>query len=362
MGSIGDSFTPNVPAVGSSGTQYATDVNEVLDELITRVSSPVPLSALGGGTLDLNNSGITDAQYVAFQNQTSAPSGSPLQRLVAYNGELYWVGNSGAVKVTSGSTLNAAALGGFTGNYGSGGEQARYVTADTRYDFYSDYATTTWGYVRARGFDIAAGATSALYARLQFGGASSLTFTLPATLPAANRSVLVVNAAGQIAFGDATNTIQNDTYHDGNIVLNGTNQLKHGSRTLVVPILVGQYSAGVHSAVASSGEIGVRVTTLGIYRMAISGLQVNWRLKSFVARLNKAGVTATTVAVYKFNPSTGTNASIGSNTSIVSGRTTISHTFGAPETVNTDEIFIVQWSGGDVNDILYCIELDYDVV
>lgn len=61
MGIIGDTFSFLVPMVNALGTQYASDVNAVLDELIARVEAKVAAASLAvplGGNLDLGSSRV----------------------------------------------------------------------------------------------------------------------------------------------------------------------------------------------------------------------------------------------------------------------------------------------------------------
>lgn len=210
---IGSTLTNDVPAVGSSGTGYATAVNALLEEMKTAIEGTVPFSALSGSTLDMNNVPIIDAAYVAFYNTTGTPSAALAGRFVYSDGEMWAVNSTGAIQITSGGALNASGIGGIAGDYGGANPASvRFVDAATRYDFYDDYSTLTWAYTRARGLDIAAGATSTVYAQLRYGGAGTLTFTLPPTLPGSGRSAVVINASGAILHNDGTNTVENDIY------------------------------------------------------------------------------------------------------------------------------------------------------
>ena len=46
MGNIGDPFTVSVPTVGSTGPNFATDINAILQECINRLSNRVPFSSV----------------------------------------------------------------------------------------------------------------------------------------------------------------------------------------------------------------------------------------------------------------------------------------------------------------------------
>ena len=175
MGNIGDTITTTAPAVGTAGPEYATKVNDLLTEFRTRLSAQVPLSSiLTNSDLDLNGQALLDSKYVTLVPESTTPGASPVNRVTAYNGNVWWVGPSGAVQITDGPSLNAAGLGGITGDYvGIGPMQFRYDLANTRYDAFANQSTNTWAYLRTRGLDIAGGATSTVRLRQSYTGTVS---------------------------------------------------------------------------------------------------------------------------------------------------------------------------------------------
>lgn len=214
MGNIGDDIVTTVPAVGSAGPTYATNINAILTEVMARLEAKVPLSSvLTNSNLDLNGQSISNINYLRFVNAGVTPAVSPTCRITVFNGDLWYVSPSAAIQLTSGSVLNAAAVGGITGDYsGAGPMQFRYDSANTRYDAFSNQATNTWAYVRGRGFDIAAGATSAIRARLLFAGGSNVSYTLPAAVPAAS-SMLKMDTAGNITTTPTITRVVNYPVH-----------------------------------------------------------------------------------------------------------------------------------------------------
>lgn len=351
---IGDAFTQNVPVVGDSGTQYAADVNEVLTELISRVSSDVPYSALSGSSLDLDNVPVLDAQYVQLYEQGSAPDTAVTGRLYRYANNLYWVHPSGILQLTNGTSVNVSSAGGFSGDYISAAATAKYVDASTRYEFYDDTAGTIWAYTRSRGNDISAGASSTSYVQLRYGGAGTYTWTYPATLPASNRSVLVINASGQVEDNDATNTVQNDIHLDPT----SNAKIRHGDRVIVIAPTTGSSTA---SAAYNTGG-GIVCSGTGDTYFGISGLQTNWRVKTLLFRLNKSSAGVTTINFNRTTHSTGVGANLATNTNSTSGVTTLLLTLGTPEVVAVDRYYHVQWTNLAATDSLQSIELTYDIV
>lgn len=212
MGNIGDSISDSAPAVGTSGPGYATTINSLLTELKARLISRIPLSSLlTNDDLDLNGQALLNAAYVTLTNEAVSPVASPVNRLAAFSGNLWWISPSGALQISNGANLNAAGIGGITGDYsGAGPMEFRYDTANTRYDAFANQSTNTWAYVRARGFDIAGGATSAFRLRHLYNGTANGQLTW--TEPTASR-FLYNNASNQIEFKEAVRS-ETEVYYD----------------------------------------------------------------------------------------------------------------------------------------------------
>src|SRR5688572_8381206 len=103
---IGDPITQPIPPVGTSGTQYATEVNEFLEEVKERLEDQIPVSALLPGPLDMLNNPIDNVQYVHLYEQGVTPV-TPSGSLQRFNGDLWWISLSGAVQITDGAAVNS---------------------------------------------------------------------------------------------------------------------------------------------------------------------------------------------------------------------------------------------------------------
>lgn len=228
MGNIGDVIIPSIPTVGSAGPQFATDINAVLTEIVTRLSTKVPLSSISfSSDLNLAGASLLNALGVTFSGLTGAPAGAPFSRFAVFNGDIYWVNAAGAVQITTGSTLNAAALAGITGDYGGANPaQFRYIAIDSRYNAYANFGTATWGFVRGLGFDVAGGATSSAKARILWGGVADINLTLPATLPTTTNVVMMDNTGAITAPNSVALAVNN------NVTVSGTGTFKHGTKTI----------------------------------------------------------------------------------------------------------------------------------
>jgi hypothetical protein len=346
---IGDAFPHNVPAVGASGTQYATDMNEVVQELIDRTSVPIPFSALAGNELDMGNVPVINARYFRLYDQASSPGASPVNRFESYEGEVYWINSSGALKMTNAGSLNASGLGGIGGDYGGVNPAlVTFIDAGTRYDFYDDFAGLIWAYTRCRGVDIAAGATSVVYAQLRYGGLASLTFTLPATLPGANRSVVVISNTGQLAFNDSTDTVTND------IVLGGSTKIQHGTRTVQVPIVNYATTAGaIGNSIGYPIVSGANATV--VYYIAPT---VGQTLTSVTVRTLKGSVANTEISLVRRVDNVATVLGGGAATDGTIGVRTVTKS-GLSEVVTTLYSYYILIVLPATNDAIYAVEYTY---
>ena len=212
---IGDAISESAPAVGTAGPGYATTINALLTEFKARLTAKIPLSSLlANSNLDLNGQALLNAEYITLLNEGVSPVASPVNRIAAFSGDFWWVSPSGAIRITAGNQLNAAGVGGITGDYyGAGPMEFRYDLGNTRYDAFANQSTNTWAYVRARGFDIAGGATSAFRLRHQYTGTANRTITWPDNVgTSASGDILKMDNAGLLITTEAISQFEN-TYH-----------------------------------------------------------------------------------------------------------------------------------------------------
>lgn len=304
MGNIGDPITTGeVPAVGTSGTTYATNLNLFLTEVKARLEADVPRASLADGNLDLNGSALQDASYLGLTTQAGVPT-TPNNTLQSYGGEVYWVSAAGVAKLTSSGALNAGSIGGITGDYGGANPaQFRFVDADQEYYAYDDYAGGAWARVWAKNVDIAAGATSAVRARLAYGGAASFTMTLPPTRPAASSTkFILMDENGALTASNTTTE-----------AVTAADYLTTVSQDLVIP------SMAMNSSLVSgasphfyTGVWGLGNSTAAIWAPIVmrSGDKIS-NVRLYVNKSSDATNTLT-FSVYKLNPTTGSSSLIGS--------------------------------------------------
>lgn len=165
----------------------------------------VPASGLNiNSDLPFNGYNIDFPRAVRLTNLGSVPIlASDINTLAAVNDELYFIdGQGNQVQITSGGSLNAAALGAIGGDYGASTALLAFYNATEKFVFTKDTneaAPIDCGPVIVR--DIAA---SALGITLQspVGLAGAYSITLPAALPSAGeKKFLQVDDNGVSSFG-----------------------------------------------------------------------------------------------------------------------------------------------------------------
>lgn len=325
---IGDPITPAIPPVGTPGPQFATDINAILTEVVARLEAKVPLSSVDFGS-DLNMAGakIFNVGYITVQGELVSPPASPVNRLTTFAGDFWYVGPSGAVKITNGASLNAAGIGGITGDYGGvNPAQFRFDDLNQRYDAYDDFGGGAWAFLRARGFDIAAGATSTVSARLLFAGASNKTYTLPPAAAVTGEKPLFIDTSGNITVGHTAKEFRYSAAGASPI------------NTSMLP------STNFFCDFQTAGRGGMAVnaaTTTESCIKPIDGLQEGMSMASIDFHLTKVGVTNTFLALYRMGP--GTNpALVGSVNTAVNGAQTVTLALG-PEVVGNSLSYFVRW-------------------
>ncbi len=204
MGNIGDPIVSgSIPAVGTAGTTYASNLNLFLTEVKNRLEARMPKASLADGDLDMNGSAVENASELGLIDAAGAPT-TPINTLQAFGGELYWISPDGPVQLTSGGDINVSNFNGITGDYGGANPaQFRFVDADQEYYAYDDFAGGAWARIWAKNFDIAAGATSSNRVRLAYGGGGSYVMTLPPAAPGSDQ-MLQMASSGAVT---ASNTL-----------------------------------------------------------------------------------------------------------------------------------------------------------
>jgi hypothetical protein len=288
--------------VGTSGTSYASQLVDFLDEVKSRLESAVPLTSILVSLLDMANNAVANLQYASFYEQDDIPD-SPVGSLQNYLGDLWWVSNAGAAQLTSGSGLNAAALGGINGDYGGANPASLYFSdADSTYYFYDDYGTSTWAWFGGRGVYLYGDADSTTRVKLTAAtGTANYTVTFADALPAA-QTMVQIQSDGDLVY---SNTLPSDT----SITLSGSQSLgkiKHGTYTMYVPVTAGNIPGTPGDNFPSPG-----IFTASTIYIPVPGLPANTTLKGFGLYLSAVPGAAVTYTAVVVNSGNGTWISTG---------------------------------------------------
>jgi hypothetical protein len=338
MGNIGDSITPSVPSVGATGPGYATDINAILTEVVARLSAKVPFSSLSNNSnLDLNGQSLLNAAYVTLVNESVSPVASPANRATSYSGDFWWVSPSGAVQITTGNKLNASSIAGINGDYGGVNPASVYFdSATAQYRFYSNFSTSTWGELRARKLNIAAGATSSVSATLAFGGSSNYTLTLPAAVPATQKLVQM-DASGNLT---ASGTLASGEH----ITLQGTGDYKHGDKKLCWSPTSGNVTCTVGTYVTGTGgdEPSWTLSAAGVVYFLDFRFKVGDRIKSIQLYETDAGTASTYLTTIGSGTRATTNTTPGGFQTVL----TLNTPYTITGTNNVDSVISLKITAG----------------
>jgi hypothetical protein len=288
MGNIGDPITQPIPPVGTTGTAYASQIDAFLGEVQTRLQTQVPLSSLASGLFNLANNPLTNAQYVSLYPGTVTPT-LPSGSIQNYGGDLYWVTGTGAVKITSGNTINIAGVNGITGDYG-GANPAQFRFVDTDQEFYAfdDFSLGQYGRLWAKNFDLSIGNTGVSRVRFDATGvASSYTLTLPSA-PAA-QSLIQMGTSGTLT---ATNTLASNA----NLTLSGTGYVKRGNSIVYYIPVIGSLINTTGVAITTTNGLpgaGFIASTTAYIPLLLNNFEE--RIQSVVVRSTGPGTPTGTV-------------------------------------------------------------------
>lgn len=341
MGNIGDTISTAVPNIGDANPAAMSSVLALLTEFKTRLATRVPMSSLApaNASLDMNGQTIENAQYVGLMALESPPSGAPYGRVARANGNLYYVDTAGAVQITAGSALNAAAVGGFVGDYGGvNPAKASFVDATETYEFYDNQSLTQWAMLKARQLNLVDEATGRVcQIRPRSTIAATYTLDLPAAPPGAGISLLALTNGGVMQLAE-----------DGAITQAFTATVKHGDVTQWFP--VGTFMAGTTVGTFSNSTVTGACSSTDPFTIDIwiPAPPVGRRLKGVSARILQSAGSTCTVSIFDSDDADATPDAVGTPgaSAVVGSYQTVSAT--ATDTVPAARIYKmrVAFTGG----------------
>jgi hypothetical protein len=212
-----------LPVVSTTiGPDWATYLNTALTAVDSHTHAsgkglPVPTAGIWiNADLGFGSYNATALRSARFTSQAAALAlAADVACVYVVNGDLYYNNGAGAqIRVTSGTSLNASAVGGIGGDYVVSGASVFYTSATKLFSFQSvtsPAGSILWS-AMAHGpltvYDTAAGLTKGVTLKSPVGLAAAYSLTLPAALPASTLPLLV-DATGATSLAQLLNAQQN---------------------------------------------------------------------------------------------------------------------------------------------------------
>lgn len=346
----------NGGSVGTWGTELRTTIDTIDAHDHTTGKGPkVPTAGINvNADLSFAGFGATNLKVVDLAAVlASSVTGYPTALFVnSADNELYWRTSGGSnVKLTSGTSLNAALLGGFTGDYGSGGSEANFSSGTSIYNFLR--AANHRAFIDAsdiRLFQGSSGITNAVRIKSPNALAASYDFVFPTALPG-SQSLLHVDAAGQVS---ASNSLANNA----SITVSGTGRYKRGTLARKIHASAGVPTSGTGTFVTAGWTAGAGTDQLAVPLICDEGE----RIVSVAVRLAPNAAGAMTLRVFRIEESSAATQLGSTSSSSGTGIQTITVS-GLTEVVDgTTEGYVALIDAGQNSDFVGTTVLTTDVV
>lgn len=253
---IGTDPNLDLPSVSDTLSVAMAKVITALETLGTSITDKATPAALDlTSDLSLAGNKLTNVSALTLAAGT-VPSAAG--SIYYSGGEFYCKDATGTIKLTNVGTINVAGVGGIGGDYSGSNATLNYDLASEEYRLKSD--STHYADVKCDDLLLMEpGASPVDAVRITAQAmASGYTLTLPATLPSVQK-ILQLDTSGNV-LTDNTGLDDLTLSNNKNVTLSGTGKIKHGSRTITLPL----YG---HSWSVAAGTVS---TTAGVPKSSIS--------------------------------------------------------------------------------------------
>lgn len=326
-----------VPPVDSP-TQAAAKIVDALEKLVAACEGDVPGAALDiSAELDFQAQGATGVAHVGLDNLADENSNDPGE-IFRFGNDLFFVHPDGVVKITDGTGLNAAGIGGIGGDYGTGPESVEYENTTDEYSFLD--APGNFSDILVGGIKFKGGARDLLIRPTLIGDGTpqSVTIDFPA---GTTKRILGIHADEKITW--ITDTDEPFTFVG---VTTFSGAVLHGQRVRHVAVVPGYATKadGVTGLFWGTANIGATSNTGGVgVTMRIPILvERGERLLDLSFRVSGDGTNSVVFDAWHVDGPTGTRTAIGTLTVTNAGAyATYAMTVTDTDAEQTGDIFYV---------------------
>jgi hypothetical protein len=274
----GQPITLTIPAVGTAGPTYASQINTALSALEVElerkvVPADITINANLSFLSSATNYAATDLKYTKFALQSEATltaAGFPMSLFAgSSDGELYFNDNAGRqIQITTNGVVNVSTTGGINGTgYGATGVEIRWDSGDGEYELRTGSGTNDYADVRIDDVYLSDGSSNFIRLTAPALMSADYALTLPGANPSGATKLLKATTAGLLDYTGAAT-------HDGNLTQTGTLAVS-GATTLSSTL-----------AVTSNATVGGTLGVTGATTLAAATL-------SGIATFNNDVVVAT---------------------------------------------------------------------
>lgn len=372
MPNIGDNITLSLPTVSSTiGPDYATDINQAINDLKDILERKIPLSSLIVGQNLSMRGGVTYYDLVDVNALSLAANASSA---TTQNRSLYFIADELFVLDGAGNEIALTASGSATGStatngiitsgtpvYNTSGQILEWHGSNSYYTFYD--ASTSLADVRVKQLFLTEDDTNVIKLKSPTL-AGDITVTMPDVATGASEIVGITSSGVMRASGVASAFLGYSMASGEDITLVGSGRINGFQDTVAIDCAsAGHASSGDDANFDSANYFKQKVSpgVLGDVWYISLPLPANTQINSWSLTINKASTTNTTADMEEVS-AFGATAAIGAQqASTTSGNVTLAQS-GLTDNLTLNSYFQLAVTGGDIGDKYYKLVVTYTYV